>query len=212
MGPPTAGSDARSELPTDPTAPSGASVGRTSAATRICSHRTAPFASQCAAIACALEVRSCVLQKRPKRRPSAGRLDAKRPGDGRILEMLQIYCWNNWKDILRNQLCATVVRWPPAVAHSGAGDPTNPTPAEWAKFKDYVIWALKQRGIPDPEAWLDDRAKLDAKGVASAPANSGLRVRLATWRPTGNLPSASQSRSRTARRRPPPHCPGRRQR
>jgi hypothetical protein len=35
MGPPTVGFDARSELPTDPTALSGASVGRTSVATRI---------------------------------------------------------------------------------------------------------------------------------------------------------------------------------
>jgi hypothetical protein len=35
MGPPTTGADARSELPTDPTALSGASVGRTSVATRI---------------------------------------------------------------------------------------------------------------------------------------------------------------------------------
>jgi len=35
MGSPTAGLDPRSELPTDPTALSGASVGRTSVATRI---------------------------------------------------------------------------------------------------------------------------------------------------------------------------------
>ena len=35
MGPPTVGFDPRSELPTDPTALSGASVGRTSVATRI---------------------------------------------------------------------------------------------------------------------------------------------------------------------------------
>ena len=35
MGPPTVGFNARSELPTDPTALSGASVGRTSVATRI---------------------------------------------------------------------------------------------------------------------------------------------------------------------------------
>jgi hypothetical protein len=35
MGPPTVGFDAPSELPTDPTALSGASVGRTSVATRI---------------------------------------------------------------------------------------------------------------------------------------------------------------------------------
>ena len=35
MGPPTVGFNARSELPTDPTALSGALVGRTSVATRI---------------------------------------------------------------------------------------------------------------------------------------------------------------------------------
>ena len=35
MGPPTVGFDARSELPTDPHGPSGASGGRTSVATRI---------------------------------------------------------------------------------------------------------------------------------------------------------------------------------
>ena len=97
----------------------------------------------------------------------------KGPEVAHVLEMLQLACWNNWRDILCNQLCATVVRWPPAVAHSGAGDPTNPTPAEWAKFRDYVIWAVKQRGIADPEAWLDDRAKLDAKVAASAPADVG---------------------------------------
>jgi hypothetical protein len=57
MGPPTTGADARSELPTDPTAPTGASVGRTSVVTRISSQPTAPFASQRAAIACAQEVR-----------------------------------------------------------------------------------------------------------------------------------------------------------
>jgi hypothetical protein len=72
-----------------------------------------------------------------------------------VLEMLQLASWNNWKDILSNQL--------------RAADPTNPTPAEWAVFKDYVFRALKERRIENPEKLLESKMELDAKAAPSAP-------------------------------------------
>jgi hypothetical protein len=80
-----------------------------------------------------------------------------------VLEMLLGACWNNWKDILRNLR---------------AKDPTNPTPAEWAKFKDYLFPVLKERGIKDPDALLAFRMQLDAKAAPSAPAKLGSPVEI----------------------------------
>jgi hypothetical protein len=54
-----------------------------------------------------------------------------------VLEVLQEQCWNNWRSILCNQL--------------RAADPTNPTPAEWAKFRDCMVKVLKERSVTDPE-------------------------------------------------------------
>ena len=57
MGLPTAGFDSRSELPTDPTAHCGTSVGRTSAVTRIPDNEVHLLRRIAARLLCAQEVR-----------------------------------------------------------------------------------------------------------------------------------------------------------
>jgi len=102
-----------------------------------------------------------------------------------LLSMLLQRSWNNWKDVLR---------------HLRATDPTNPTPAEWAEFRDYAFRVLKERGEPNAAAALASLVQFDAKAAASAPDKVGSPAgigKVAAERKSEREPAAIENRPKT---------------
>ena len=124
----------------------------------------------------------------------AAALKRKGPEMACLLVMLQEHCWNNWKEILRKLRAA---------------DPTNPTPAEWADFKDYAFRPLKERGFKDPAAALAFQVQLlDAKAAAPAPSKVGSPAeiaKVAAERKSEREPVALENRPATTSAASPPH-------